>query len=310
MTMSRDNNLSLDDDKRNPYTKEAFFQGLAKNPVRLADKITILLRLVNVRWSCIDFLTQSENIVLFQQAFTHSSKHSEKNYEWLELMGDATMNKCVLWYINKAFPFLRNPKGVKIIARLKINLISKKNFADLSMRLGFPEYVCIDESQSAYPLFFQNPTCCRSICEDVLEAFFGCLEFLLDEKYGSGIGLIVCYRLFHLVMKTVPISLRYEELYDSVTRLKETFDYFHNKIGKMIFSSERENLRHHVEVKSSLLPNEVLGAGVATSLDEAKAIASEKALLYLKTRFDIYKPIPEYYHHIHQIYLRTVPLSK
>ena len=73
-----------------------------------------------------------EYINEYQIAFTHKDYDSINNYEFFELLGDGTCNKSISWYLSKRFPILNNSNGVKVLARLRINLVSGKNFAKLA----------------------------------------------------------------------------------------------------------------------------------------------------------------------------------
>ena len=58
-----------------------------------------------------------------------------------EILGDVTCNKIIVWYLKNRFPFLNNTKGVKVIARLKINYVAKARFSKWALQLGFEKYI-------------------------------------------------------------------------------------------------------------------------------------------------------------------------
>jgi dsRNA-specific ribonuclease len=223
---------------------------------------------------------------LYTQVFTHNSADPDKNYEWLEILGDSTLNKCVVWYISKRFPQLNCTEGVKIIARLKINLISKKTFADFAMKLEWWDYVTAEQEI--------KQTKKKKLLEDVFEAFFGATELLIDSIIYPGSGYAICYRIVCSLFKDMDISLSYESLYDPITRLKEIFDYFKN-IGTFSFESDRKEGLQHVSLFQNLNKQKTLiGFGIASLLDDAKQKACLRGLQNLKSR-GIEKPISEYY---------------
>ena len=60
---------------------------------------------------------------LFSNVFTHKSIDEENNYEYYEFIGDLTINKIIGIYLTRRFPQLRCTAGVRVLTRLKINLV-------------------------------------------------------------------------------------------------------------------------------------------------------------------------------------------
>jgi dsRNA-specific ribonuclease len=236
-------------------------------------------------------------------AFTHSSIHPEKNYEYYEILGDVTCNKCVVWYLKERFPQLQNCNGVKVIARLRINLVSKKNFAEIAEKLGFEEYIsCSREVKDQKG---------KSLLEDVFEAFFGATELLIDSILGIGSGYGICYRILNSIFDEIPISLKYEDLYDPITRLKETFDFYRQQIpgrqcnliwGNMTWENiktEKGQVVHLYQYDKTSNKKKLLTTSEAAILDDAKQMAAIQYLQFLSEK-GIKRPIPEYYSTINQ----------
>lgn len=218
--------------------------------------------------------------------FTHSSVDKSRNYEYFEILGDATLNKCIVWYISKRFPELQCPEGVKIIARLKINLISKKTFSGLAQHLGFWDFVSAEDEI--------RQTKMKKVLEDVFEAFFGALEMLLDTIVYPGAGYPMCYRIIVSLFNDLPISLAYNDLYDPITRLKEIFDYYKD-LGTFSFSSYKQDGIQYVNLcQNRGSQKTVIGSGSASLLDDAKQRACSKGIEYLRQR-GVEKPVSEYY---------------
>lgn len=227
---------------------------------------------------------------MYDSVFTHHSADPHRNYEWLEILGDATLNKCVVWYIAQRFPQLCCPEGVKVIARLKINLISKKTFADCAGTLDWWDFIRADEETK------QSKR--KKLLEDVFEAFFAATEMLLDTLVYPGAGYPICYRIVVSLFNDIHISLAYEDLYDPITRLKELFDYYKD-IGSFRFEQNKHDGMQYVNVVQLIIANGqrqsiVLGHGTAPLLDDAKQKACRNALETLKRR-GIAKPVAPYY---------------
>ena len=215
------------------YYKRNIYE--APRGVVFKDFISSLLKLGNVKQKYQNELLTKESMTLFSTAFTHPSADLNNNYEILETLGDQTVNKCILWYLPRRFPQINCPQGKGVLSRLKINLIESKFFASLAEPLGFWDFVTSKKefcTSTGTIVKFDNPQEKTKILEDVFEAFFAALEWILDQKFAIGVGYGVCYTIIAKQMDKQKISLEYNELYDSVTRLKQTFDSFHIQLGK------------------------------------------------------------------------------
>lgn len=230
---------------------------------------------------------------LYSQAFTHPTANPDNNYEPLELLGDSIVNCCIVWYLSRRFPQLNCQDGVKIIARLKINLVSKKIFADFGDQLDFWKYVSADKET--------RDTKMKKTLEDVFEAFFGATQKLIDSEIRMGVGYSICYNIITNLFDTLHISLKYEDLYDAKTRLKEVFDFFKETIGQIKYENERVDRIQYVKVfrlytdsrgkKQKIL----LGEGSAALKPDAQQRAATRALEYLNREGKFIKEVPEIY---------------
>lgn len=165
-----------------------------------------------------------QHIDLFEQAFTHSTCCPKKNYEALEILGDATLNFCVVQYLTQRFPELMadDGSGVGTIARLKINLVSKAVFSQCAEKLGFGDYIASDMLTRRDEM--------PSLMEDTFEAFQGALikvSGLCDpnsKRKGYLVSLGPVYRVISGLFDSMEISLKYEDLYDAKTRFKQLLE--------------------------------------------------------------------------------------
>ena len=165
---------------------------------------------------------------LYSIGLTHKSINELYNYEYYEWMGDSTANNCICWYLTTRFPKLKQPKAVKILARLKINLGSKKTFYQLSEKLGFWDFISSGEEQvkknGEYITVNVRQVKKKDLLEDTLESFIGITSTLLTHHYNIGAAFQHCYQFIKTLYDEIPISLAYKDLYDAKTRLKEMFD--------------------------------------------------------------------------------------
>lgn len=246
----------------------------------------------------IEMLTTEDSIKLYMDAFTSDEVDPENNYQIFEQMGDSTGNKFIVTYMYNRFPYLRCVDGVKIIARLKINYGSKQTFSGIAHSLGFWPFI------SATTDLRQRKM--KSLLEDVFEAFIGVTEHILDTKSRIGVGYAIVYQLLSRIFDDMNISLKYNDLYDAKTRLKELFDTYGNDLGKLIYEDicpplQKDNkdlnrvskcIIYHQ--KSSKIK---LGEGTASLKADAQQIAANKSLEILNSQGWI-KPIPDFYNKI------------
>lgn len=267
--------------------------------------IKSMLSMGKLKKEYIDILLNKENMEMYSLAFTHCSANPESNYEYLELLGDATLKKCIPWYINERFPFLRCAKGVKIITRIKINLEQKNSFFNLATELGFWPFVSASEDIRHREM--------KKTLEDVFEAFFATTEMLIDNLTRQGVGYQICYNMMKAILDEKEISLKFEILFDAKTRLKETFDYLHKQypdkfVKKVLYIPDRkqigntENYIYYASVYNDVNVNKdkFLGIGSASLKEDAEQKASENALATLK-RQGYEKPVSEIYRYFEKL---------
>ena len=133
----------------------------------------------------------------------------------------------------RRFPQLKCPEGVKIVARLRINYGAKQSFYELAEKLGFWCYISASVSERGSSM--------RALLEDVFESFVGVTEYLLDLHFErNGIGNLSIYNFLKSVFDELPISLRYKDLIDAKTRIKELFDHF-NDLGVLEYVDVRDD---------------------------------------------------------------------
>lgn len=204
----------------------------------------LILSLLNkgkVKKKYLNILLTDENLQLYSRAFTSDTAHETYNYQVYEQLGDITCNKCIVWYIYERFPQLECPEGVKVVARLRINYGARQSFSELARNNGFWPYITASEDVRQRKM--------KDLLEDVFEAFFGVTELILDRdcvkrkgKRMTGVGYNVVYNIFKALFDELPISLRYEDLYDAKTRLKELFDVYEEKLGPLVYQEKKEDL--------------------------------------------------------------------
>jgi dsRNA-specific ribonuclease len=166
----------------------------------------------------------------YASAFTSELVDENNNYQICELLGDLSANKFIGYYILERFPQLNCSEGVKVVARLRINYGSKNCFYKIADDLGFWDFISATNEKR----YRQK----KSLLEDVLEAFLGTTESLMDNK-KMGLGYAVVYKILKGIFDEIEISLKYEDLYDAKTRLKELFDMCGEKLGSLVYEEKK-----------------------------------------------------------------------
>lgn len=233
-------------------------------------------------------LTNDESMKIFSTVFTSTTADENDNYEVYEQLGDITVNKFIICYMYKRFPKLHCTKGVKVVARLRINYGSKQSFAQIAESLGFWSFITASEEERN-----RNK---KPLLEDTLEAFFGAVEYIIDNNTLHGVGYAVVYSILSVIFDEIDISLKYENLYDSKTRLKELFDFFGEKLGTMKYVDTKNEEKITKSTVLQIFGNKeiIMGEGYASLKADAQQKAANYALNYLKRR-GFEKPIPEIY---------------
>lgn len=242
-----------------------------------------MLEMGKLKTHYIELLTNKNSLALYDIAFTHPSANSGQNYELFEFLGDSSLNKAIVWYLFRRFPQLNCPAGVKILSRLKINLVSKKMFADIGDHMNAWPFI------SASVEIKQNKM--KKLLEDCLEAFIGVTEYIIDTKIRRDAGYSIIYNIIEAWFDKLDISLKYEDLFDAKTRLKELFDYFKH-IGTFVYTANKipdpaklEYFKFQANVvwhKKDSREEVVIGQGVASLKIDAEQHAAESALRYMK----------------------------
>jgi dsRNA-specific ribonuclease len=265
---------------------EAYF---GKRDESFKNMLKNILQRGNIKPKYIELLLNEDGMRLYSKIFTHSSIDPNNNYEFYETLGDSTANKCIVWYLSRRFPELNCPEGVKVIARLKIHLVSKDTFFAFAQSLNMWPFI------SAMTDIRQTKM--KKVLEDVFEAFIGATELLIDEKIKQGVGYSIVYNIIASILDQVDISLEYEVLFDAKTRLKEIFDKFVKQgIGKLDYEAVRDDKLFTVNAVR-ILPNgtkQLLSTAKASLKIDAEQKAAEIAIRTL-LGMGFEKPVPVEY---------------
>lgn len=237
----------------------------------------------------LDVIFNDKNHKLLLSAFTHELIDPDNNYQYLEIVGDAVCNSFITNYFSGRFPFLKCVEGVPVLARLKINYGSKQTFFEIAKNLHFWDYI-------SAPTELRH-TKMKSLLEDVFEAFIGAIVTILDSEFCVGVGYSVAYTFMKTNFDKLNISLKYNDLFDAKTRLKELFDFNSKILTKLEY---RDDVKEEGKLASTSIYCNInsttvyLSSASASLLDDARTFASEKALVILEQK-GFTKKIPYIY---------------
>jgi len=240
----------------------------------------------------IDLLTTDDSLAIYSSAFTSELIDENNNYQVYEQVGDLSANKFIVTYIYQRFPQLKCAEGVKVAARLRINYGSKQSFCQIAEELGFWPFISAPKD-----LRYRNK---KSLLEDVFEAFIGATETIVDDKTKFGVGYVVVFRLLKSIFRKIKISLKYEDLYDAKTRLKELFDLHGETLGSLIYEElipEVYNSQELVVSRAYRVKDgrrNLIGTGKASVKIDAQQNAATLALESLRKEGYV-KKVPKMY---------------
>lgn len=269
--------------------------------------IISLLNKAKIKDKFINPLITPEALQMFSDAFTSDLVDENNNYQVYEQLGDLIGNKFIVWYMYRRFPQLKCAEGVKVAARLRINYGAKNSFSKIAEKLGFWPFITAPNDLRSRKQ--------KDLLEDVFEAFLGVTALVLDESFNIGVGDAIVYRILKSIFDDMDISLRYEDLYDAKTRLKELFDIHEEILGPLKYETSRreedgvaisqvyrvENGSYFVKKNGKKDKKRIvggtsilIGSGEATLEAEAEQLAASEGLKTMKS-YGYYKVPPKCY---------------
>jgi len=193
------------------------------------DFIVSLLEIAKIPSDYLNILTSDESMIEYSKGFTSKSYDSVNNYEMYELLGDVTANKVIKWYVLRRFPEFNCSEGVPAIARLLIKYGAKVSFCSLAESCGFWKFISASDQKRQRSK--------KNLLEDTFEAFCGVTESILDDKVRFGLGHEIVYNFISSLFDTIEMPIRYTDLFDDKTILKEVFDPIKNQVGALFYTN-------------------------------------------------------------------------
>lgn len=186
--------------------------------------------------SHIDIITAETHHEMWRLAFTTKYESPDRNYELFELFGDEALDCAFLHYLRKKYPIL-SERGLltATVARLKINYLDVETFSNFSVQYGMADWVDLPDESAMNPAELAKYRCkhgSMGIYEDVLEAFYGVTERLIDDYILDGLSTTVIRNMLAYMYensRNVSLDFRYTSMFEAKTRLKQMVDYIYNR---------------------------------------------------------------------------------
>lgn len=209
-----------------------------------------------------DLNITTDNIELYNQAFTHSSYANEENtidYERLEYLGDAVLELVMSEYIYNNFD---EKEGV--MTKMRANYVCEEALYEYSLYLKLNESLKLGKGESESGGKFR-----KAIVADIFEAFIGAM--FLDKGFEFVKKFIYDYVIKLIENKKVNFLGDYKStLQELVQTDKRSLEYI-----VMKEDGPAHNKTFTVVVK---IDNIIYGTGVAHSKKEAEQEAAKDAL--------------------------------
>ena len=209
-----------------------------------------------------DLNIETNNIDLYETAFTHTSYANEENvesYERLEYLGDAVLELVMSEY-------LYNNKTVDegTMTKMRAHYVCENALNEYSLKIGLNNYLKLGKGEEASGGMYR-----KAIVADIYEAFTGAL--FLDQGYNKAKEFIYKTAIPFLENHKIDFFDDYKsKLQELVQTDKRSLEYIiTNETGPA------HNKQFTVIVK---IDNIIYGEGIAHSKKEAEQEAAKNAL--------------------------------
>jgi len=279
----------------------------------------ILVR-CKIRYSVIEsIISSNDKMQNFLSAFTHPSVDREFNYLLYNFLGNAVLDESIVFYLKYRFPRIQS---VKWLTKIKHSITNRKLLASLvTMGANSPDKL---PPRSIAKFIRYDAEFAEEIkdgglkyvsfVENIMKALLGSIILTIEQypyPQPHGVGVQIAFYLIQSYFDSINISVKYENVFDAVSRLKELYESkgrgfkWPNKDAYQIVRPEEgpDAGKYQVTVfawpKGDRRPydqNKVaLVTVTAQSKDEAKQEAAMKALNILKHAYKIGEIPPDPY---------------
>ena len=160
----------------------------------------------------------------FAKCFVPQFVDPSDNYELYEFMGDSAVNKATISYLyrklSKRLASSRNRQALGYLDKIKSTCVSTPFLADICTQLGFDKFLdwVISHNQGGYDSKKE-----KNYREDIVEAFFGCMEVHIDTLYMYR-GYCFVSNIIVDILENIHINYHPNRIWTPWILLKETND--------------------------------------------------------------------------------------
>lgn len=206
---------------------------------------------------------KTNNVHLYEEAFTHSSYANEENttsYERLEYLGDAVFELIITEYLYKTKP----DESEGVLTKLRAHYVCENALYDYSLKLGLNEYIRLGRGEEEHGGKYRKAT-----VADIFESFLGALY--LDKGLEEAKKFVYKYVIPIIESQFIEIIGDYKSsLQELVQTDKRILDY--------VVVNEEGPAHQKVFTVVVKIDDIVYGEGTASSKKEAEQLAAKDAL--------------------------------
>lgn len=244
------------------------------------DLIKDLLNQCDIEEKYIKKLLKKESLSYFSTVFTHESADILNNYIFFKSLGHSTIEKCLVWYIFNNKKKLNLKLSQQLVTDIKRNIMEKNKLSNVYGDRINSKFITISVKLK------EDPTKRYKILHEIIEAFYGAIELIIDNEYEVGSGFEVVGKCIENALGNIDFEKEQEQ--DPKIVLNSMFSKYKNKIGSIEYVSEKK--KDNKNITESILYQKLgmnkfpISIGESHNSKEAEKIAAQKAIILFKQK--------------------------
>lgn len=219
------------------------------------------LFIISIPEQYIDYLLSEKCLPYFVTAFTHTSADLNNNFLFLKTIGHVSCQKSLVWYLFRKYKSVS--QGQKLYTILKNTLSDAKKLGSV-LNTHFSslfDYISIEDSyrniltiRQDMPDYEKDEVTIErnELLQEIFEAIFGAVEFLLDQ-YQLGTGNIIVYdwftTLFDSYVSIETYGMNMDAMKDPKNKINDLFLTNQPNAGKVEYRSDIDPIRSTETIK-------------------------------------------------------------
>jgi dsRNA-specific ribonuclease len=241
------------------------------------DLIENLLKECDIEEKYIKKLKSKKSLSYFSTVFTHKSADSLNNYIFFKSLGHSTIEKCIVWYIFKNEDKIKSKISQKLVTDIKRNIIEKNKLSAVYGDKINTKFITISIKEEEK----EDKTKKESIIHEIVEAFYGAIELVLDNEYEIGTGFEVVNKCIENALNKINFEKEQEQ--DPKIVLNSIFTKYKNKIGTIHYVSDKKEKLTISKLYQKLGTKEfMVGVGEGHNNMSAQKLAAQNAINIFK----------------------------